>query len=195
MSGLAAAIPAVVRRTATGRTGPLWRRVAVALLVLGAAIGLTRPTTVLAQTCDAPADGIRIVGAVEQPVTVTRSEMEAMPTVSAEAVAHDEATHAYEGVTLRSLLDRAGVPGGAELHGRHLSAYVAVEARDGYRVTFALAELDGGYWDTLPILAFRRDGEPLDDHAGPFQVIAPDTPKHGRWARQVACLRVGYPES
>lgn len=165
-----------------------------ALLILAAAVGLGGPAAAQAPACGAPADGIRIVGAVDAPVTVTRSEMEAMPTVSTEAVAHDSATHLYQGVTLRSLLDRAGVPGGSELHGRHLSAYVVVEARDGYRVTFALAELDGGYWDTPPILAFRRDGEPLDDHAGPFQVIAPDTPKHGRWARQVACLRVGYPE-
>lgn len=186
---------AVDARAIVGPTTAGGFRLAAALLALAAGIVLARPAAARAQACDAPTDEIRIDGAVETPVTITRSEMEAMAAVSAEAVAHDEATHAYEGVTLRSLLDRAGVPGGSELHGRHLSAYVVVEARDGYRVTFALAELDGGYWDTPPILALRRDGERLDDHAGPFQVIAPDTPKHGRWARQVGCLRVGYPES
>lgn len=145
-------------------------------------------------TCDAPADGIGIVGEVTAPVTVTRADMEAMETRTVPATGHDGTERTYEGPTLRALLDRAGVPGGEALHGRALSGYVVVEARDGYRVTFALAELDGGYWDTLPILAFRRDGEPLAEEVGPFQVIAPDTPKHGRWARQVACLRVEYPE-
>jgi DMSO/TMAO reductase YedYZ molybdopterin-dependent catalytic subunit len=153
------------------------------------------PAAVAAQnaSCEAPPDAIRVVGAVAAPVTVTREEIAAMESVTARVVGHDGTERTYSGPTLRAVLDRAGVPGGAELEGR-LSWYVVVEARDGYRVTFALAELDGGYWDTLPLLAFRRDGEPLDAYAGPFQVIAPDTPKHGRWARQVACLRVAVPE-
>lgn len=167
----------------------------VAAGMVAAAAWLLAPTTLAAQAaCQAPPDGIRIVGAVEAPVTVTLADMEAMDPLTVEAVGHDGEPHAYIGVTLRALLDRAGVPGGEALHGHALSGYVVVEARDGYRVTYALAELDGGYWDALPMLVFRRDGQPLDEHSGPFQIVAPDTPRHGRWARQVACLRVGYPE-
>jgi len=173
----------------TGEVGRAVRRmgVAAAAVLLSAAAGSAQ------STCQAPADAIRIVGAVDSAVTITQSDMEGMEPLTVRAVGHDETERTYEGPTLRSLLDRAGVPGGADLHGRALSGYVVVEARDGYRVTFALAELDAGYWETLPILAFRRDGALLDGEVGPFQVITPDSPQHGRWARQVACLRVAYP--
>ena len=177
----------------TAPTGFVTLAALVSLVSLPVAAGAQAAAA--AAACEAPADGIRIIGAVEQPVTLTRTDMLAMDPVTVEVTGHDGAVHSYRGPTLRAVLDRAGVPGGADLEG-HLDGFVVVEARDGYRVTFALAELDGGYWDRLPILALRRDGRSLadDEHAGPFQVIAPDTPKHGRWARQVACLRVAYPD-
>lgn len=181
------------RRGRLDRSGAMGRAVrrvsaAAAVVLLTAAAGSAQGT------CQAPADAIRIVGAVDAPVTITRADMEAMEPLTVRAVGHDQTERTYQGSTLRSLLDRAGVPGGSDLHGRALSGYVVVEARDGYRVTFALAELDAGYWDALPTLAYRRDGAPLDAEVGPFQVITPDSPQHGRWVRQVACLRVAYPE-
>jgi hypothetical protein len=173
----------------TGEVGRVVRRmgVAAAAVLLSAAAGSAQ------STCAAPSNAIRIVGAVDSAVTITAGDMTGMEIVTVDAPDHEGVEHRYAGPTLRALLDHAGVPGGAELEG-HLSAYVVVEARDGYRVTYALAELDGGYWDTPPLLALLRDGAPLRPDAAPFQVIAPDTPKHGRWVRQVACLRVAYPE-
>lgn len=168
------------------------RRRVVPATALAAAV-LAGPLA--AQRCEAPAGAIRIVGEVETPVTLSAADLAAMDSrLTVSALDPDGEPATWEGVTLRAILDRAGVPGGETLHGRGLSAYVVVEARDGYMATFALAELDAGYWDRLPFLADRRDAEPLDDHAGPFQVIVPDAPKHGRWARQVACLRVAYPD-
>jgi hypothetical protein len=136
-----------------------------------------------------------VVGAVDAPVTLTAASLDAMAgRVTATAADHLGREGQWEGVTLRAILDQAGVPGGETLHGRGLSGFVVVEARDGYRATFALAELDAGYWDQRPFLADRRNGALLDTEAGPFQVIVPDASKHGRWVRHVACLRVAYPE-
>ena len=177
-----------------GRAGAAryWCTATAAVLLLS----LHGAATVDAQTtaCEAPADALRVVGAVEAPVTLTGADIAALERVTVEAPDHHGTMARWEGPTLRAILDRAGVPGGAALHGRPLSAYVVVEARDGYRATFALAELDGGYWRTLPLLADRRDGQRLAEGAGPYRVVVPDAPKHGRWVRQVACLRVAYPD-
>lgn len=164
------------------------------LTLVAVLLAAVTPRGAGAQACTAPADAIRVIGAVDEPVTLTRDGLRGMERHTISSTDHDEVEHRWQGVTLRGILDRARVPGGTALHGRALSGYVVVEARDGYRATFALAELDGGYWDQLPILADQRDGESLNEHAGPFQVIVGDAPKHGRWVRQVACLRVAYPE-
>ena len=59
-----------------------------------------------------------------------------------------------------------------------MSLYLVVEAADGYRVVFALPELDPGYTDRTILLADRRDGKPLSDREGPLQVIVPGEKKH-----------------
>src|ERR1700751_877406 len=47
---------------------------------------------------------------------------------------------AYEGVSVAELLRRADVPLGKQLRGPRMKLYVVVEAADGYRAVFALAE-------------------------------------------------------
>jgi len=42
-----------------------------------------------------------------------------------------------------------------------------IEAADGYKVVFALAELDPDFSDRRILLAGKRHGEPLDDKPGP----------------------------
>src|SRR5690606_18107757 len=68
--------------------------------------------------------------------------------------------------------------------------YVVVEAVDGYRALFALAEFDSAFRAEVPILALRRNGAPLEAEAGHFQIIVPGEMRHARWVRDVACLRV-----
>ena len=72
-----------------------------------------------------------------------------------------------------------------------MALYVVVEAADGYRAVFALAELDPAFTDRVILLADRRDGKPLSTREGPFQIIVPGEKKHARWVRQVIRLKVG----
>jgi len=67
---------------------------------------------------------------------------------------------------------------------------VLVEASDGYRVTFALAELDAAFTDKLVLLAYAKDGSPLAASEGPFRVIAVGEKRPARWARNVVSIRV-----
>jgi hypothetical protein len=64
-----------------------------------------------------------------------------------------------------------------------------VEAADGYRVVIALPELDPAFTDRQIVLAYLRNGKPLDEKEGPYRIIIPDEKRMARWVRQVTTLR------
>lgn len=110
------------------------------------------------------------------------------------AKGHDEKESIYGGVNLSSVLLAAGAKlGKEELRGKELAAYLLVEAADGYKVTFALAELSSDFTDKAILLADSRDGKPLSATQGFWQIIVPDDKKHGRWVRQVISLKILKP--
>lgn len=105
--------------------------------------------------------------------------------------ASDHGTPAeFEGVLLRQILSLAKVPVGANLRGDALCLVVRIEAADGYQAVYALAELDAGLRDRPILLADIRDGKPLHTGTGPFQIVAADEAKGGRWVRQVTRIVV-----
>lgn len=95
-----------------------------------------------------------------------------------------------EGVALIDLLRAAGtIPEGA-LRSRHLARYVLVEARDGYRAVFSLAELDPGTGNRAVYLVDRCAGTALDDADGPLRLLVPDDVRAARSVRQVDAITV-----
>ena len=100
---------------------------------------------------------------------------------------------AFEGVLLRDVLARAGVPLGEKLHGpAALTSFVLATALDHYQVVFSIAELDAGFTDQVILLADRRDGKPLGAGTGPLQIVVPHEKRAGRWIRQVNRLEVRH---
>ena len=96
----------------------------------------------------------------------------------------------FEGVELHRLLDSAGAPDGEHLRGKELTKYVLVEAADGYRAVFSLAELNPAFTDRKVILADRRDGKPLAAEEGPFRIVVEGEKRMARCVRQVALIRI-----
>ena len=97
----------------------------------------------------------------------------------------------FEGVLLRDVLARAGVPLGDKLHGpTALTSFVLATALDRYQVVFSIAELDAGFTDQIILLADRRDGKPLVAGTGPLQIVVPHEKRAGRWIRQVTRLEI-----
>lgn len=94
----------------------------------------------------------------------------------------------YRAVPLARVLALAGIPFDKPLRGPLLLAKLQVEAADGYRVAFSLAELDPHTGSTEAFLAFALDGEPLDSGAGPFRLLVPTDKRGARWVRQVTRL-------
>ncbi|MDR3749834.1 MAG: hypothetical protein P4M04_17080 [Acidobacteriota bacterium] len=65
-----------------------------------------------------------------------------------------------------------------------------VEPIDGYKVVFALAEVDPAFATREILVADKRDGKPLDAKEGPLRIVAPGDKRAARWVRQVTTLRI-----
>jgi DMSO/TMAO reductase YedYZ molybdopterin-dependent catalytic subunit len=114
-----------------------------------------------------------------------------LPRQTVRSKGHDGVEAQFEGVPLIEILAKAGVATCQALHGPAMAQYVIVEAADGYRAAFAVAELDPAFTDRVTLLADHRDGKPLSTQSGPLQIIVPGEKKHARWVRQVITLKVG----
>ena len=137
----------------------------------------------------AQSTSVRIGGAVARPMTLTADDLKDMPRQTATVSAHSQ-VGTYEGVAVRELLTRAGVPTGQEFRGAVLAQAVIVTGLDGYKVAFGIAELDPATSGRTAFLADRKDGAPLGDNAGPLQLIVPGDVRPARWVRQVVSIDV-----
>jgi hypothetical protein len=120
---------------------------------------------------------------------LARADIEALPHVKITAGASG-VSMTFEGVPLKAVLERAGVGFGETLKGKRLASCLLVEAADGYRVVIALPELDSAFTDKQIVLAFLKDGKPLDDKEGPYRIVMPDEKRMARWVKQVTALKI-----
>jgi len=96
---------------------------------------------------------------------LAQADIEALPHVKVTTGASGVSA-TFEGVPLRAVLEKAGVGFGETLKGKQMASCLLVEAADDYRVVIALPEIDPRFTDKQVILAFSRDGKPLDDKEG-----------------------------
>ena len=120
---------------------------------------------------------------------LSRADLEALPHVKLKASAHDVSA-TFEGVTLKSVLEKAGVGFGETLRGKRLASCLVAEATDGYRVVIALPEMDPAFTDKQIVLAFLKDGKPLDEKEGPYRIVIPHEKRPARWIRQLTALKI-----
>jgi hypothetical protein len=120
---------------------------------------------------------------------LARADIEALPHVKVTTAASGTSI-TFEGVSLKAGLERGGVGFGQTMKGKRLASCLLVEAGDGYRVVIALPELDEAFTDKQFVLAFLKDGKPLDDKEGPYRIVIPDEKRMARWVRQVTVLKI-----
>ncbi len=140
-----------------------WPKTVLAFMAMGASILLILALQAVGPAAQLPTGMVlRVSGAVSQPLALSLQDLAAMPRTKVTAKEHDT-TATYEGVALTEILQKAGAPLGKQLHGKALASYVLVTAHDGYRVVFALPELDPDFTDASQkiILADTADGKPL----------------------------------
>jgi DMSO/TMAO reductase YedYZ molybdopterin-dependent catalytic subunit len=134
---------------------------------------------------------VQVSGDVSHPLALSAADLAKLKHQTVRAKRHDGVESQFEGVPLGDILAQAGVPVGKDLRGAAMALYLVVEASDGYRAVFALAELDPAFTDRVILLVDRRDGQPLSSRDGPLQIVVPGEKKHARWVRQVIKLKVG----
>jgi hypothetical protein len=120
---------------------------------------------------------------------LTRSDIESLPHVNV-ATHGSENNATFEGVALKTVLEKGGVELGPSMRGKRLASCLLVEAADGYSAVIALPEIDPDFTDKQIVLAFLQDGKPLDPKAGPYRIVIPDEKRMARWVRQVTTLKI-----
>ena len=61
---------------------------------------------------------------------------------------------------------------------------------DGYAVVIALPEIDPAFTEKKIVLAFLKNGQPLDQKEGPYRIVIPDEKRMARWVRHVTALKI-----
>ncbi|MBL7946854.1 MAG: molybdopterin-dependent oxidoreductase [Flavobacteriales bacterium] len=124
---------------------------------------------------------------------LTLEQLRTLPVQEATLTERDGSQATYQGVSLGEVLD-LGCDSTALLdkHGS-LRAVVKVTAADGFVAVVAMAEALKDFSDHPVMLAWQRNGEPLNERHGPFQLVLADDRKPGRNVRQVKVLEVIQP--
>jgi DMSO/TMAO reductase YedYZ molybdopterin-dependent catalytic subunit len=135
---------------------------------------------------------VKVAGEVLTPLTLTVSDLAAMPRTTASAKDKQGVMHNFSGVAIADILNKAGVTTGRQLRGENLAKYLLVSCADGYHVVFSLAELDSSFTDRVAILADQEDGKPLSAGVGPFRLIMPGEKKPARNCFQVVSMTVRF---
>jgi DMSO/TMAO reductase YedYZ molybdopterin-dependent catalytic subunit len=133
---------------------------------------------------------LSVSGEVPRSLELTAADIARLPRKKVRAREHGGREAEFEGVPLVEIINSTGIHLGSDLRGRALANYLLVEAADGYKVVFALPELDPDSTDRVVLLADRRDGKPLDEKHGPLRIVVPDEKRHSRWVRQVRSLKL-----
>jgi len=104
---------------------------------------------------------------------------------------HTGAVERYEGVLLGDLLQEAGAPNVAKNEGKELRDYVVMEAADGYKVVFSLAELQPEFQrGDGAIIALSFNGKALGEKRAPLQLVLPQDKRLTRGVRMLAKIRI-----
>jgi hypothetical protein len=135
------------------------------------------------------APAVQVVTADGHSTSLNSVQIASMPHITVSATDHGTAAE-FSGVPLSALLTSSGVSLGDSLRGPRLAEALLVTGADGYKVVFALAELDSAFTSREIILADKRDGKPLNEREGPFRIVAPGDKRPARWVRQVVELRI-----
>lgn len=123
--------------------------------------------------------------------TLTMAELAALPQVEVAITGRDSSRVVLRGPTVRSLMTLVGAPAGRELRGPSMLLVVVAEASDGYKVAYALSELDDQF-NTVPVIvAISMNGGPLPFAEGPFRIALGGGGEHrARWLRNLTRLRL-----
>lgn len=160
-------------------------------------LGLVRQVFVLtallapALVAQATPASLELVGEGGVSKTLSAADLAALPQAEVVTTGRDSSRVVLRGPTIRSLMTLVGAPAGHDLRGPNMLLVVVAEASDGYRVAYALSELDDQFGATTAIVALTNNGAPLPAAEGPLRIALGGGGEHrARWLRQLIRLRL-----
>jgi DMSO/TMAO reductase YedYZ molybdopterin-dependent catalytic subunit len=132
---------------------------------------------------------ITVSGDVTTPLTLTESDLAALPREHVDLAGTNGAQDAYDGVPLQEILKKAGTSFG-HVRGKALSSYVLAEGSDGYEVVFSLGELDPDFGGAHILVADQKNGKPLAEKEGPARLVIPADEAGARSVRMLEKIEV-----
>jgi DMSO/TMAO reductase YedYZ molybdopterin-dependent catalytic subunit len=142
----------------------------------------------------APSTAVVVGGTVDKPVTYTVDALRALPQhdVNVPAEHGDGTARAYRGALLRDVIAVAKVANADRLALRQ--TLIVAHATDGYVALFTYAELFNTPTGEQVVVAWSRDGAPLDADEGAFALVSgadkPGGPRHVHWLDSIDVRRV-----
>jgi Oxidoreductase molybdopterin binding domain len=159
----------------------LWYLIAAALVVASLALGMSGAT--------AADQSIVVTTSVEEAHNIDLAMVEKLPVVEEKIsflTSHGPEQASYTGALLWSVLDRAEMLGGDRR--ARLRRTIVVTGRDGYMAAVALAEIDPEFEGKQVLLAYRRDGQPIDGNT--LRLVVPGDRHGGRSVRDVVRIEL-----
>ncbi len=145
----------------------------------------------LGQAARADPPSATLDGQVAHPLTLSASDLAALPATEVDSsfqTEHGQQTAHFRGVSLWSLIERAGLSVEQGNRRNSLRHYLLVTGRDGYAIALSIGEIDPDFEGKPVILAYDRDGKPLE--ADSLRLIVPGDKHGGRAVRDVVHLEV-----
>lgn len=137
------------------------------------------------------APAVEIGGLVARPARLDSAALARLPyaeLMMADGHGASSDSARYRGVLIWELIRQAGPLTDSTRKGDLLRHYVLVTASDGYQITLSVGEILPEYGAQPVMLAWLRNGEPLDSAHGMAQLFVPGDRRRGRSVHNVARL-------
>jgi hypothetical protein len=117
-------------------------------------------------------------------------QLHEMAHTNVSAKGHDNVSHTFSCVPMKTVLATVQAPTGENLGGAGVSLVLLASARDNYHAAFTLAELDESIGDKPVFVCDKQDGESLSASDGPVRLVVPSDKRPARWVRMLTNLEI-----
>jgi hypothetical protein len=135
-----------------------------------------------------PPESIALVGAIQNPGSVTKEEIAHLPPVDVtvnEQTDKGTSEGKYRGVLLWTLVDRAGLVNGTDKNA-YLRHTILVSGADGYAAALSEGEIDPKLEGKQVIVAYMKDGKLFDG----LRLVVPGDAHASRGVHDISIIEV-----